>query len=110
MYSWARVLITGGLVFYFGEMIEVFATSRTVIITVAPIIGFPSVQGIGVRLAGIRIDWQPDGELAALFDFVSVSVGASVAHCYAVSFELFPRKSEFNSRSNSSPASIAAMA
>jgi hypothetical protein len=100
----------GGLDFYFGEMIEVFATSRTVVITVAPIIGFPPVQGIGVRFAGIGIDWQPNGELAALFDSVSVSVGASVAHCYAVSFELFPRKSEFSSRLNSSPASIMGMA
>jgi hypothetical protein len=94
LYSWAHALITGGPVLYFAEMIEVFATSWTVVITVAPIIGLPPVQGIGVRLAGIGIDWQPDGELAALFDSVSVSVGASVAHCYAVSFESFPRKSD----------------
>jgi hypothetical protein len=70
-------------------MIEVFPASRTVVIAVAPIVGCPSVQDIGIRLAGVRIDWQPDGEPAALFDSVSVPVGASVAHCYAASFEYF---------------------
>ena len=55
----------------------------------APIVGFPSVQDIGIRLAGVRIDWQPDGEPAALFDSVSVSVTASVLRCSAASFEYF---------------------
>jgi hypothetical protein len=51
----STALFTGVLAFHFDKVIEVFATSRAVVITVLPIVGLPSVQDIGIGLAGMGL-------------------------------------------------------
>jgi hypothetical protein len=51
-------LFTGVLACHFDEMIEGFATSQAVVITMIPIVGFPAVKGIGIGLARIGIHWH----------------------------------------------------